>query len=274
MSKLKYAIIVAGGSGSRMGATTPKQFLEIKGYPVIFYSINAFWEADPATRVIVVLPSIDFHLWSSKLRNLFPGKDIICTPGGVERFLSVFNGLKHVTPNSLVAIHDAARPLVSPALINNLYRKAEINHCAIPAINPPETVRIKSPLEPIDPGNPSGAPKNDPPQNITTSPFEETTLYPRDRVFLIQTPQIFEAGTLKKAYDILFEKYPLLTNNDPNPENASLAKSIARQYTDDAAIWENAGNLVFLEQGDPINIKITLPHDLVFAEYLFNLRFK
>lgn len=272
MSKQKYAVIVAGGIGSRMGASTPKQFIKINGYPIIFYCISAFWEADPGTRIIVVLPPIDFQIWSLKIRNLFSDKDIIFVPGGAERFLSVYNGLKEVKPNGLVAIHDAARPLVSPTLINNLYQKAEINHCAIPAINPSETVRIKPPLGPLDSSDPFGALKNDPRQKTPSSHLEEIILYPRNRVFLMQTPQVFEAEILKKAYDILFEKYPLLINNGPNPENAFLAKTIALQYTDDAAIWENAGYSVFLEPGDPINIKITLPHDLVFAEYFFNNR--
>ncbi len=266
----KYAVIVAGGSSKRMGSATPKQFMDINGKPVIFYSIKAFYEQDPNTRVIVVLPPTEITEWSIKISNLFPDKKLVYAPGGSERFLSVYNGLPEVSENSLVAIHDAARPLVTSPLISRLFAEAALHDCAIPAINPSETVRLKNVIgNSLLAHNQKFLSLNNEGRDKTPSSEEHTTICPRDNVFLIQTPQVFKAALLKKAYSLLMDELLGLKKADfIEEESVDTAKTIASHFTDDAAVWEYAGNQVHLVQGEPVNIKITLPHDLLLASYM------
>jgi len=266
----KYALIVAGGSGKRMGSATPKQFMDINGKPVIFYSIKAFYDQDPDTRVIVVLPPTEITEWSLKISNLFPEKKLVYASGGSERFLSVYNGLREVCDDGLVAIHDAARPLVSSLLISRLFSEAALHCCAIPAINPPETVRLKTVIGNSLLGHNQQILSQKSEASETTPLDELSTIYPRDKVFLIQTPQVFKAALLKKAYRHLMDELLNLNKADSLEESVDTAKTIASRFTDDAAIWEYAGNQVHLVMGEPTNVKITLPHDLLFASYMLN----
>lgn len=276
MAFKRYAVIVAGGSGSRMKTATPKQFLDLNGFPVIYYSVKSFFEADLYTRVIIVLPQIFRQEWTTKIINLFPGKDIQFAIGGAERFLSVYKGLEWVPDDCVVAIHDAARPLITAELINSLFQEAMCNDCAIPAINPPETIRLEYSID-----EPSIKKSNFPLLKHANSQHENRTpiakkilFYPRDKVFLIQTPQTFMAGKLKKAYSQLFEETSLLSPTKRGLNTEQTTKKIAQQFTDDAAIWEHAGYPIKLVKGDPLNFKITLSHDLDIAALLLKKKSK
>src|SRR5690349_15619705 len=97
----KYAIIVAGGSGTRMGSETPKQFLEIKDKPVLWYTIKAFTESYQDIQIILVLPS-EYLLKGKELAEEFKSHHIRVAPGGITRFQSVRNGLQLVDTHSLV----------------------------------------------------------------------------------------------------------------------------------------------------------------------------
>ncbi len=172
----KYAIIVGGGSGSRMNAELPKQFLLVNNKPILMHSIEKF--AMDNIELILVL-NVDYHeYWNSLCKEFNFQIPHQLVKGGTSRFESVKNGLAKVTQPSLVAIHDAVRPIISKSCIRNAYLEAEAKGNAVLAINSKDTVRRIQ-------GNTS--------QTI-----------PRDEIYLIQTPQIFSSDILIKAYKQAF----------------------------------------------------------------------
>ncbi len=107
----KIAIIVAGGSGQRMNSTIPKQFLLLQGKPVLYHTISAFFQADPQTEIIVVLPAEQFDFWRNSILNL-PEIPHRLVEGGDSRFQSSKNAIESISEDGLVAIHDGVRPLI------------------------------------------------------------------------------------------------------------------------------------------------------------------
>lgn len=171
---MNAVIIVAGGSGSRMQSKTPKQFELLRGKPVIIYSIEKFRAFDPSIQVIVALSPEYFTLFSS-LQKQFDLSDVIIAEGGETRFHSVKNGLQKLNAHAtVIAIHDAARPLVSIQTIKNTFRATEQFRAAVPVIEMNESLREVS-------GNNSKA-------------------VDRKNYRVVQTPQCFEKNILLKAY--------------------------------------------------------------------------
>lgn len=171
----KYALIVAGGDGLRMGLKTPKQFFELLGKPVIIHTIELFINAFPDIEIVVVINPKWFNLWE-KIRFKFPFKNVFITiEGGPTRFHSVKNGL-HTIPleDSVVGIHDAVRPLVGEDVIHAAYKEAEIFGNAIPVVPVYESIRLKD------------------------GPFNEPI--DRNKLVIVQTPQCFQTGLIKNAY--------------------------------------------------------------------------
>jgi len=170
----RYALIVAGGTGRRMGTAIPKQFLELAGRPILMHTSERFYSFDPLIRIIIVLPGDQFSLWNElKVKHSFSLPHSLAE-GGQTRFESVRNGLSLVEDESLVAIHDGVRPLVSKSTIQNCFETAARYGNAIPAITPDDSVRMVT-----EAGN---MPVN------------------RHYLRLIQTPQIFISHLIKKAY--------------------------------------------------------------------------
>jgi 2-C-methyl-D-erythritol 4-phosphate cytidylyltransferase len=172
---LKYfAIIVGGGSGSRMLSEVPKQFMLLRGRPVLMHTIEAFDKSDYNPEIIVVL-NVDFHQYWENLCLLhnfsIPHKLV---KGGTQRFDSVKNGIKAIKTKAIVAIHDAVRPLLSKQLIDRTFEEAERSGNAVAAIKSRDSVR----------------------QNTGT----HTIPLDREEIYLIQTPQTFSSEILKKAY--------------------------------------------------------------------------
>jgi 2-C-methyl-D-erythritol 4-phosphate cytidylyltransferase len=172
---LKYfAIIVGGGSGSRMLSEVPKQFMLLRGRPVLMHTIEAFNKSDYNPEIIVVL-NVDFHQYWENLCLLhnfsIPHKLV---KGGTQRFDSVKNGIKAIQTKAIVAIHDAVRPLLSKQLIDRTFEEAERSGNAVAAIKSRDSVR----------------------QNTGT----HTIPLDREEIYLIQTPQTFSSEILKKAY--------------------------------------------------------------------------
>ena len=133
----KYAVIVAGGSGNRMGGGIPKQFRSLCGHPVLWWSMKSFHEEDPETRLIIVLPSEFISLWQDFYATLPNNErfEHIVVKGGATRGESVLAGLAMVDrEDSLVAIHDGARPLTSVQTIASGWLKAQEHGAAIPVI--------------------------------------------------------------------------------------------------------------------------------------------
>lgn len=217
----QYVIIVAGGSGSRMNSDIPKQYLEISKAPIIVHTIKRFLEYDKNIQIICCVHANYFDYAEGLMQKYFPNSKIKIVLGGETRFHSVKNGLAVIKDsNSLVAIHDAARPLVSIETIKRCFVSAQQNDSGIPVVKVSESIRS---LE----GNKSIA-------------------INRENYRIVQTPQCFKTEMLQKAFDVEYKN----------------------SFTDDATVFENAGHLVSLVEGNTENIKITLPSDILIAEAL------
>lgn len=170
----KIAIIVAGGSGQRMGTSTPKQFLLLKNKPLLSYTIEAFLNAYNDLTIILVLPK-EHRQYGEELINIFSQKDrITIVTGGITRFESVQNGLQQVKEESIVFVHDGVRCLVEPALIRACYEQAIAKGSAIPAVAATDSIRIVT--------------------------GEGHVVTDRNNVRIIQTPQTFKSTILLPAF--------------------------------------------------------------------------
>jgi 2-C-methyl-D-erythritol 4-phosphate cytidylyltransferase len=170
----KYAIIVAGGKGLRFGANLPKQFLLLKGLPIIMHSINRFKSFDKSIEIILVLPNEHMSYWKEICDEYDFKTSHSIAQGGETRFHSVKNGLSLVTENSLVAIHDGVRPLVSIDTIKNAFEMADKEGAAIPVVELVDSIREMKGTE--------------------SKPLL------RENYRLVQTPQVFKSDILAEAY--------------------------------------------------------------------------
>lgn len=171
----KFALIVAGGSGNRMGASVPKQFLEIKGKPLLMYTFETFLGFDPEIKFVLVLPETQIDHWKKLC-----AKHAFVTPyklaaGGTNRFRSVKNGLDKINDDGIVFIHDGVRPLVTKKTIESCYKQARLSGNALPVIPPSESIRFAD-----ENGNKA---------------------LDRRNYFLVQTPQTFRVNFIKEAYE-------------------------------------------------------------------------
>lgn len=186
MTQEEYAIIVAGGKGTRMKSTTPKQFMLLNGLPVLMHTLNAFYSYSENIHLILVLPADDLETWKDLCDKYSFSRPIQIAVGGDSRFQSVKNGLAKITSNSgLVAIHDGVRPLASKDIIGASYRLAAVHGSAVAA------VRLKESIRKTDQDN--------------------TKAVDRSDFRMIQTPQTFDLDLIKKAYEIKEE--PSLTDD-------------------------------------------------------------
>lgn len=196
----KYAVIVAGGSGSRMGGGIPKQFRSLWQRPVLWWSMKAFHDEDPSTRLILVLPENYIDLWQSLFSTL-PEEEKIphkVVAGGNSRTESVKNGLSLCEEeDSMVAVHDGARPLVRPSLISKGWETAERSGAALPV------VPVTDSLREVDGG------------------FSKAVN--RDRYVGVQTPQVFVTGLLKEAYR--------KAGNQTFTDDATAVENLGREVT-------------------------------------------
>jgi len=171
-----YAVIVAGGKGTRMGSKIPKQFLPLMGMPVLCHSVLAFKHAFRKINIIVVAPADDIDSAETILKSYLPKVNVTIVAGGATRFHSVKNGLEEVKEKGIVFIHDAARPMLSQELIHRCYECAIENSNAIPAISVSDSIRMTD-----DNGN--------------------TTPLNREKVKIIQTPQTFRTDLIIPAFN-------------------------------------------------------------------------
>ncbi|OHX67212.1 2-C-methyl-D-erythritol 4-phosphate cytidylyltransferase [Flammeovirga pacifica] len=138
----KYSIIVAGGKGLRMGSELPKQFIELKGLPILMHTINKFHEADKTTNIIVTLPKDQKVTWAELVqKHQFSTPHQIVT-GGATRYHSVDNALQYIPAHDcVIAIHDGVRPLVSTEVIQESYTQAIQHGAAVPTVPLKESLR-------------------------------------------------------------------------------------------------------------------------------------
>jgi 2-C-methyl-D-erythritol 4-phosphate cytidylyltransferase len=212
----KFAVVVAGGNGLRMETDIPKQFLLLKGKPVLMHTLLKF---SNCKQLVLVLPDKQISYWSElcKQYNFLLPHTVV--KGGKERFFSVLNGLRALPDDGLVAIHDGVRPCLSEQIITNSFDVAEKYGNAVSAVPSKDSIRMV-----------------DEEKNIAVD---------RSKYYLIQTPQTFNLALLKKAY----------------------GQTVYQDtFTDDASVFESAGNNIHLIKGEYTNIKITTPEDLPLAE--------
>ena len=176
----KFAVIVAGGTGSRMGGDIPKQFMLLKHKPVLYYSIKTFIEAYDDLHIILVLPGEHLDTGKKIIGKFFPAMNIRTVTGGETRFHSVKNGLSLIDEESLIFVHDAVRCLVSAELIRRCHDMALTTGSAIPVVPSKDSVRFL---------------KED-----NSEPLE------RNKVMLVQTPQTFHSKILLPAYQIDYKE--------------------------------------------------------------------
>lgn len=170
----RCCIIVAGGSGLRMGSELPKQFLPVMGIPVLIHTIRNFYNFDPALQLIVVLPAAEIESWKRICRDFQFRIPHQITAGGNTRYESVKNGLSLVPACELVAVHDGVRPLVSHDTLSRCFDCAAKNGSAIPVLPANESVRMGS--------------------------LNDSVPVDRSQYFLVQTPQVFKTEIIKQGY--------------------------------------------------------------------------
>jgi len=175
----KVVIIVAGGSGKRMGADIPKQFIHVAGKPILSHTIARFRSALPDIKVIVVLPLAWMDFWNDECARYHLDTGDTLVVGGEERFYSVKGALANLPDDALVAVHDAVRPCVTNQTIARAFEAAAMYQAAIPVLTATESLRqVKA----------DGS-------SVAVS---------RSNFRLVQTPQVFASKLLKKAYAVDF----------------------------------------------------------------------
>lgn len=201
-----------------MQSSLPKQFMILGGEPVVARTINTFARALPGAEIVVVLPKEHIALW----KNLAARFDVAvhkCVEGGKERFDSVKAGIAALSPDvEYVAIHDGVRALVSKRLIINAMLKIESVDAVIPVVEAVDSYRVVE--------------------------GESNEVIPRSKLRIVQTPQLFRADILRRAY----------------------AQEYNPRFTDDATVVESLGVKITLIEGERSNIKLTTPEDMVYAE--------
>lgn len=174
----RFAILVAGGQGLRMGGDVPKQFLPLGGRPVLMHTIDRFREVFPDMHIIVVLPQGQHDYWHDLCHRHHLEGGFLTAPGGDTRFHSVLNGLNAIPADvseGLVGVHDGVRPFVSRDTLRRCYDEAARSGTAVPVVPVVETLRH-------------------------VSPDGESMTVPRGDYRLVQTPQVFSLALLRRAY--------------------------------------------------------------------------
>ena len=233
MTRKKFAVIMAAGSGTRMGAEVPKQFIELDGKAILQRTIELFQNACEGISIIVVLPESHMDYWRQYCldRNfIFPQ---ILVKGGITRFHSVRNALDKVPDGAVVAVHDAVRPLVSEAFVRDMFERAESTPALIPVLPCVDTMKV------LEKKKIRGE------EMLVTMEGQSVD---RSVLYAAQTPQIFHSEVLKDAYGQAFDT----------------------AFTDDASVvLKNGKNLSYLI-GERFNIKITTQDELVLAKAILS----
>ena len=226
--KFVSAVIVAAGSSTRMKSNISKQLIQIGGKAVLQRTVSAFAQSGVVDEIIIVCPEKDIDNFKMLFESNNADIPIKFTAGGNTRQKSVGNGVSLVNENcDVIAVHDGARPLVKPEDIKRVIKDALTFGAAALAVPVKDTVKLA--------------------ENFTV---ESTP--PRDKLFIIQTPQVFDKNTYVKAYQ----------------------KAIAdgHDFTDDCQLIESVGGKVHITLGDYTNIKITTAEDIATAETFLKMR--
>lgn len=225
----KVAIVLAAGTGSRMQADIKKQFMDIDGKPLIYYSLNTFQNSF-IDEIVLVTGKEDIEYCKNEIVKRYGFNKVKCiVEGGKERFNSVMHGLKMVKECDYVYVHDGARPLVDLETLERLQKNAEEFGTAVAAVPMKDTVKV------VDNEN-----------FVISTPSRST-------IWSIQTPQVFKFPIICEAYERLDMRLHHMSADNLH-------------ITDDAMVVENFTNSkVKLVMGSYKNIKITTPEDIDIA---------
>ncbi|WP_114792321.1 2-C-methyl-D-erythritol 4-phosphate cytidylyltransferase [Niabella yanshanensis] len=223
----KVAIIVAGGAGKRMGSELPKQFLMLQNKPVLYHTLNTFLSAYDDLQIVLVLAEDYVDMGREIIDAYFENDRIRIAVGGATRFDSVKNGLALVEDEAIIFVHDAVRCALTTRLIHRCYETALEMGTAIPVVKSSDSLRI-----------------------INDDGLNEAI--DRDKIVLVQTPQVFHSKILIPAFNIDYKDW----------------------FTDEASVVEAFGMMVTLVEGEKQNLKITHPVDLAIAEQVLADRAK
>lgn len=204
----RSTILVAGGSGTRLGGPVPKQFQEVKGRPLLMWTVEAFHRADPAMSLIVVLPGPHINLWRSLCgaHGLSIPHDVV--PGGEQRWHSVRAGLAIVRHDGVVGVHDGVRPLVSSALVQRCFDAAERTGSGIPVV-------------PVVP-------------SVRETTAHGSRALDRSRLLAVQTPQCFRAELLRRAFEQPYD--PAFTDEATLVERSGTAVHLVQGEEDNIKV--------------------------------------
>lgn len=225
MAEKNIAIVLAAGRGSRMGTDVPKQFLKIDGKPVLYYSLKVFQENPYIDEIVLVIgKEYQEYCYEQIVGRYGLTKVTTMVSGGAERYHSVYEGLKACSDCKYVFIHDGARPFVTDAIIERCIETVRANDACVVGMPVKDTIKIA-----------------DEDGYISSTP-------PRNKVWMVQTPQVFSYPLIRNAYEKM------------------LCSNMAG-ITDDAMVAEAFSNQkVRLVEGSYENIKITTPEDIKIAE--------
>lgn len=221
----KYtAIVLAAGRGSRMNSDVCKQFMDLDGYPVLYYSLRAFEQSGLIHEIILVTGEDDISYCRAQIVEKYGFHKVSrIVAGGSERYLSVYEGLKAAGTADVVLIHDGARPFVTEDIMRRTIEAARQNGSGVAAMPVKDTIKLA-----------------DEQQFVTATP-------PRERLWMIQTPQTFSYPKILAAYE------------------QAIAQGLTN-LTDDAMVMEQTtGCRVKLVEGSYRNIKVTTPEDMDIA---------
>ncbi len=249
-----YGIILAGGSGKRVGTEIPKQYIEVNGKPLLYYTLKAFEDSNVDV-VSIVADEAHLQFVVSEIVDKYGLKKVIrVCQGGEERFNSVHHGLDDLRTvakeDDVVLIHDGARPFIKPEEINEMIRAVEENGAAIAAMPVKDTIKISDEQD-----------------------FVAATTV-RAQTWQIQTPQGFRYGLIKTAYDKAVGmqwKVPIAASSEGDESSAiDVGRYVGagKLFTDDSMVIEaiNPEQKIKLVKTSYENSKITTPDDLELAK--------
>ena len=229
MTENNTAIVLAAGQGKRMQSKIQKQFLEIQGYPVLYYSLRCFQKSPLIGNIILVTGEEMVSYCKEEIVDKYGFTKVTnVIAGGKERYDSVYAGLCACSeiPCDYVFIHDGARPFLSDEVLGRLYKDVQLYQACIAAVPAKDTIKVA-----------------DESRNVIDTPD-------RSRLWQAQTPQVFSLPLIRQCYRCALEED-------------------AVGLTDDASCVEYCRKgPVHLTEGSYDNLKITTPEDLLLAEIL------
>jgi 2-C-methyl-D-erythritol 4-phosphate cytidylyltransferase len=181
MDSQTAVIVVAGGSGKRMQQALPKQFLELQGLPVLFYTLRNIHEMAPAAQIVLVLPAAHIDYWKQLIASHGFAVPHRITEGGSTRFESVKNGLELCKEAKHIAVHDGVRPFVKASMFAACFHQCQTSGACIPVLSPVDSIRKRT--------------------------FNGSEPVNREDFLLVQTPQIFESSLIRNAYKQDFKEF-------------------------------------------------------------------